>query len=242
MSRFKTTGDKLKEVLKLMDLCKNTIKITFSQNELIFNSMDASRTSLMNGSISYAMFDEYVGDGEEIYIDIKNFDSILKRAKKNAATLTIKGSVIEVTEKNTTWKVNQLAEGIKPPTPKFEPTNYCTLSAEQFNEEMSRVLDEGDFITLEMDSQHLKLSCNDDTKKDIIVSNIPLTEFSSQEYIADVKSSFGSNFFETLMKDITKTSKVQLGIGTDYPLLVRIFSDDGLYTVDYYVAPRVEQD
>ena len=94
MSRFKTTGDKLKEVLKLMDLCKNTIKITFSQNELIFNSMDASRTSLMNGSISYAMFDEYVGDGEEIYIDIKNFDSILKRAKKNAATLTIKGSVI----------------------------------------------------------------------------------------------------------------------------------------------------
>ena len=52
MSRFKTTGDKLKEVLKLMDLCKNTIKITFSQNELIFNSMDASRTSLMNGSIS----------------------------------------------------------------------------------------------------------------------------------------------------------------------------------------------
>ena len=134
MSRFKTTGDKLKEVLKLMDLCKNTIKITFSQNELIFNSMDASRTSLMNGSISYAMFDEYVGDGEEIYIDIKNFDSILKRAKKNAATLTIKGSVIEVTEKNTTWKVNQLAEGIKPPTPKFEPTNYCTLSAEQFNE------------------------------------------------------------------------------------------------------------
>ena len=136
MSRFKTTGDKLKEVLKLMDLCKNTIKITFSQNELIFNSMDASRTSLMNGSISYAMFDEYVGDGEEIYIDIKNFDSILKRAKKNAATLTIKGSVIEVTEKNTTWKVNQLAEGIKPPTPKFQPTNYGTLSAEQFNAEM----------------------------------------------------------------------------------------------------------
>jgi len=242
MSKFQTSGDKLKEILKVMDLCKNTIKISFTKDGMVFSSMDPSRVTLLKGTIKPTAFDEYQGDEENIYIDMKGFDSILKRVKKNAATLSVNGSQIEVTERNTTWKVSQLREDTSPPTPRFSPANDCIMTADQFSEELSRVLDDGDYITIHLNESALTVSCNTDAKKDIISTKIPLEELKGvNRGSVEAKSSFENSFFKNVIKDIPKGSLVDIGLDTDYPLSVRIFDENGTYDIYYYIAPRIEQ-
>lgn len=243
MSRFQTSGDKLKEILKVMDLCKNTIKITFSKDGMLFSSMDPSRVTLLRGTIKPTAFDDYQGDDEDVFIDMKGFESILKRVKKNAATLKVIGSEIEVTEKNTTWKVSQLREDVSPPTPKFSPANDCIMAADQFSEELSRVLDEGDYITMHLNKDTLTISCNTDAKRNIISTKIPLDELKGMNRGTDeAKSSYENTFFKNVIKDIPKGCLIDIGLDTDYPLSLRIFDESGTYDIYYYIAPRIEQE
>ena len=242
MPKFTTTGDKLKDLLKLMDVCNNYTKLTFRPDSLTFTSIDPSRTCMLVGKVNPQIaFNSYEGEGESIYIDIKDFDTVLKRVKKNDASFTVENGEITVKEKNTTWSVRMLDDCTSPPTPNLETENSFTIGVSAFEEEVTRAMDGGDILSFTLGEDGITITGKEDYKKGI-TTVVPKEDLTEYVYNNPATSSYSKTFMEDAFKVLPKDVVLKVGVDDAYPLVMKILSPNNAYEATLYVAPRLNEE
>ena len=243
MPKFTTTGDTLKNLLKYMDICNNHTKLDFEKDKMTFVSIDPSSTCMLVGNINPAIaFDSYEAERDTIIIDVKDFDTILKRIKKNKASFEVTDmKAIIVKEGNTTWNVRSIDDDSRFPRPDLSTDNSFTLSSEKFIEELTRAMDGGDVVDIEI-KEDCVILCGMSEYSTPIITRIPAEELTNLCYVNDSRSQFTKSFLEDLLKHVPSGVSIRVGVDNQYPLCITITASDNSYSINYYLAPRIEED
>lgn len=241
MTTITTTGDKIKEMMSLFSICNNPVRLKFTTEGLKFAVIDPSNTALMNGVFAPAYFTAYQAAEEDIFIDVKNFDTVLKRLKKDSATLNISEGEIEIKEKNTTWKVRPIECEDIPPIPKIDPENSITMDAATFISEVERIADVGDAMRFNITDDGMSIEGIDGYKTPVTTS-IPRDQFKTFAICAPAKAGYTTTYITDLMKGLPKGMELALRIDSDYPMRIDLTTEDKTCKISYFLAPRLEEE
>lgn len=246
---FKTTGDTLKAIVKFFGMCKNTVRLEFKPDGIQFYSMDLAHVSVVNGNLNQALFEDYKGNNEVVYLDVSKFDNVVKRFKNNEASVELDGKGgFAVREKNTRWTVPLYVGGDQFGTriPQFSYERDVEMSGATFIDELQRMLDAGTSLTFELNEDKvLNMSAGDYEQPSVTFTVIKTPDITGGTFggVGKCVAHYGSSPFEDMKGAIPKDYTVKICFSEDAPLTININNKSGglkpTVDISWFTAPMI---
>ena len=226
MAEIYLDKDEIKQLLKIARLSGDTVKFTTEDNKLFIWTMNEANT--------VAVIWERPAKGEfNFAVDGKILATVLSRfVKHDAITLDVGESILTISDKNRTFKINLNAEVGK--LPKFDKVKH-TAKITVFNSDVLADLfsDAGaisDIVEFTVKDGLLTVRAKGDTIEFLGEADVEMADIEGK-----AKAKFQSNYLLDALK-LTEPSEIHLG--KDQPM--KIIGQPEIGTIEIWIAPTVE--
>ena len=228
-----------KNILMTAELVMNEIKFEVDNDGLRLKGMDGGKTSFFSADFKREYFDEYSIDAPEtITVDASELNKVMKRIKNTdevCATINNEGMSLRVNGTKT-FKINALNSDMDTPNlPNMEFPVKAIVDFEDFKDSVNDSKLYSDAFSIESRDGNIMVSANGvlgDYESELLVGD---------EIVDGCKSVFRSDLIISFFKLGDLSDRVNVNMGTNFPILMVVTDELDEATVKLLVAPRIEE-
>jgi proliferating cell nuclear antigen len=208
---------------------------------------DPGNVSMVVARIPREDFEKYDSGFTEVGIDVQRmYDTIKSFAIQDLAKIKVNSASSEILlqQKNLSYGIGLIDPAAITKIPKLPDLDAqlrakAVLSGEIFKRMITVTDKVSDVVTFRTDDTGFYAESEGGVERVTVgLSDADLVDFNKQES----RSRFSLEYLKEFAKVVGKEDFVELRIGKDYPLFMRIKNNDFKTTVDFILAPRIEED
>lgn len=228
-----------KNILMTAELVMNEIKLEVDSDGLRFKGMDGGKTSFFSADFKRAYFDDFTIDvPETVSVDASELNKVMKRIKNTddvCVEIDNVGMTLRVNGKKT-FKINALNSDME--TPNLPNMEFPVHAMVDFNDLKDSIADSklyADSFAIESKDGNLVVSANG-----------VLGDYESELLVGDdvedgCRSVFRSDLILSFFKLGDLSDRIDVNMGTNFPILMVVNDELDEATVRLLVAPRIEE-
>ena len=238
-------SDTLKGLVNIMSTLIDEVKFTITADGMMMKAVDAAHVAMIEMKVGKGAFESYSAQDCEMGLDLDKVKGVLKLASsgdvikmqqdESAGRLVFK--VGNITRRMNLVDTSNLSD---PKVPRMELSSKITVSVDELQKGIRAAESISDHITLRATPEYFDLSCEGDTDSSSL--RLEKSSLSALEVEAEVCSMFPLDYFSNIIKAIPAGTTVNIGLDNDYPVKLFFTLADGNATVEYLLAPRIENE
>jgi len=241
---IKTTN--LRKALHGVATLVSEAKLTINDGFKI-RARDPGNIAMVVVTVPKEDFEKYDGGFIEVGVDVERmYDTIKGFTAQDLAKIKVNSANSEILlqQKNLRYSVGLIDPAAITKTPKLPDLDAqlkakAVLSGDIFKRMIAVTEKVADVVTFRTDNTGFYAESEGDVERITVgLSEADLVDFNKQES----KSRFSLEYLKEFAKVVSKEDFVELRIGKNYPLFMRIKNNDFKTTVDFILAPRIEEE
>jgi len=237
----------LEHFLKPVSTITDEGGLTVDENGITMRVVDPANVCMVSVSLKNEGIEEYSYGKGKIGLPVERMLKLLGSAKKDDEILVEylpERNRIRMAFGNLRYDVALLdLDGIKkePKMPKIEVPVKTMMEGKEFRRVVMSANKISDCITFKANADGIIIESEGETSDMLFeMEKEDMIDFSISSDAREVKSSFSLDYMEDLSKIMAESDEITMRFGADYPcMLVGTFAD-GHGTVEYLLAPRIE--
>jgi len=237
----------LEHFLKPVSTITDEGALRIDENGIMMRVVDPANVCMVTVSLKNEGIEEYLSGKGKIGLPVERLLKLLGSATKDDEILVKylpERNRIRMAFKNLRYDVALLdldAMRKEPKAPKIEVPVKATMDSKEFRRVVMSANKISDRITFKANADGITIESTGETsdmsfrmeKEDII-------DFSISPDAREVKSSFSLDYMDGISKAMSDSGNITMRFGKDYPCIVAGTFADGYGTVEYLLAPRID--
>ena len=211
---------------------------TFTENGMSIRALDKSHIAFMCVDIDKYFFDEYECDNELAYLDINQLGKIMKRCKSNdIMLLDVDGTNAKITfkgESSRSFTLRLIDEEYQSPNPpEIDYPVNLNIPTVVLNDALTDMGIYSDNLSIGVDEIQVifRADGNFGEAETNYIHGEKVTEF--------VQSQFSIEKLKEIMKTKGFSESLEIGLGDDMPLTIKMSNASDDAHISYMLAPRI---
>ena len=222
--------------------------LTVDENGILIRVIDPANVCMVSVSLKHEGIEEYSSGKGKIGLPVERMLKLLGSAKKDDEILVEylpERNRIRMAFGNLRYDVALLSLDTinkEPKVPKIELPVKTTMDGKEFRRVVMSANKISDCITFKANADGIIIESTGETSDmSFRMEKEDMIDFSISSDAREVKSSFSLDYMDDISKIMAERGEITMRFGTDYPcMLVGTFAD-GHGTVEYLLAPRIEE-
>ncbi len=238
-------SDTLKGLVNIISTLIDEVKFTITAEGMTLKAVDPAHVAMIEMNVGKGAFESYSASDCEMGLDLDKVKGVLKLAgsgdvirmeqDENAGRLVFK--VGNITRRMNLVDTSSLSD---PKVPHLDLSSNISVAVDELQKGIRAAESISDHITLTATPEYFDLSCEGDT--DLSSLRIDKDSLVELTVSGEVTSMFPLDYLSTIIKAIPAGTVVKIGLDNDYPVKLNFALADGNATVDYLLAPRIENE
>jgi len=235
--------DLMKTIVETLGVVVEEARLDFKENGLFVRVVDPSHVAMIKMEVDSAAFDTWEVDETNLGLEIRKLKDMLSLGATDMVDLTYNDDT-----GTATVNIGRIDRNIRPldnstlnppNVPDLELPCGVTISGAELAKALRAGRQVGELVTLSLDDK--KFSVNVKQIDEVHV------EFTKDDLVAldcsqAAKSQYSLSYLIPLSKVFQGIENVNVRFGENFPLKLNFDFADGAGTVEYFLAPRVEND
>lgn len=235
--------DLMKTIVETLGVVVEEARLDFKENGLFVRVVDPSHVAMIKMEVDSAAFDTWEVDETNLGLEIRKLKDMLSLGATDMVDLTYNDDT-----GTATVNIGRIDRNIRPldnstlnppNVPDLELPCGVTISGAELAQALRAGRQVGELVTLSLDDN--KFSVNVKQIDEVHV------EFTKEDLVAldcgqAAKSQYSLSYLIPLSKVFQGIENVNVRFGENFPLKLNFDFADGAGTVEYFLAPRVEND
>jgi len=235
--------DLMKTIVETLGVVVEEARLDFKENGLFVRVVDPSHVAMIKMEVDSAAFDTWEVDETNLGLEIRKLKDMLSLGATDMVDLTYNDDT-----GTATVNIGRIDRNIRPldnstlnppNVPDLELPCGVTISGAELAQALRAGRQVGELVTLSLDDK--KFSVNVKQIDEVHV------EFTKDDLVAldcsqAAKSQYSLSYLIPLSKVFQGIENVNVRFGENFPLKLNFDFADGAGTVEYFLAPRVEND
>ncbi|MGB1588914.1 MAG: DNA polymerase sliding clamp [Candidatus Poseidoniaceae archaeon] len=235
--------DLMKTIVETLGVVVEEARLDFKENGLFVRVVDPSHVAMIKMEVDSAAFDTWEVDETNLGLEIRKLKDMLSLGATDMVDLTYNDDT-----GTATVNIGRIDRNIRPldnstlnppNVPDLELPCGVTISGAELAQALRAGRQVGELVTLSLDDK--KFSVNVKQIDEVHV------EFTKEDLVAldcgqAAKSQYSLSYLIPLSKVFQGIENVNVRFGENFPLKLNFDFADGAGTVEYFLAPRVEND
>lgn len=238
-------SDTLKGLVNIISTLIDEVKFTITPEGMILKAVDPSHVAMIELNIGKGAFESYSASDCEMGLDLDKIKGVLKlassgdiiRMEKDDSTGRLIIKVGNITRRMNLVDTSNLSD---PKVPRLELSSAITVSVDELAKGIRAAESISDHITLLATPAYFDLSCEGDTDSSSL--RLGASDVIELNVTSETSSMFPLDYFANIIKAIPSGTAVKIGLDNDYPVKLIFALADGNATVEYLLAPRIENE
>ena len=235
----------MRTIVETVNVVVEEARLDFSKNGLEIRVVDPSHVAMIQMKIDSAAFDTWDVSDIKLGVEIKKLKEMVSLA---AASELIHLNYSEDIG-NLTLNIGKIDRNIRPldnstltpPTlPELKLPCKVTISGADFTQALRAARQVGDLVNFSIDANSFTVHVLGST--DSVTVAFDKEELQHIECDGPARSQYSLTYLVPLSKTFGSLESVNIGFGENYPLSMSFSFHDGAAEVQYFLAPRVEND
>ena len=244
MFRAKVDPSILQQALGAATVLVSEAKVHFNQDGMTIRTVDPANVGMIDLSLTPSAFQEFTSYNTRISVDIERIEEIASKARDGQLlemSMDIENRDLEMKLDGYKFDLSlidseSVHSGKDPST--LDPDSVIQIKGSELMRAVDMAGMFSDQVVFAVDGEKQEFSVNaigDNNEMRVTLTDEELVggEFSK------AKSIYSIQYLRDMGSAIPKDSVVDLGIGTEYPLMMEFSIADGQGTVTYGLAPRI---
>jgi len=233
----------MKTIVETLGVVVEEARLDFKENGLFARVVDPSHVAMIKMEVDSAAFDTWEVDETNLGLEIRKLKDMLSLGATDMVDLTYNDDT-----GTATVNIGRIDRNIRPldnstlnppNVPDLELPCGVTISGAELAQALRAGRQVGELVTLSLDDK--KFSVNVKQIDEVHV------EFTKDDLVAldcsqAAKSQYSLSYLIPLSKVFQGIENVNVRFGENFPLKLNFDFADGAGTVEYFLAPRVEND
>lgn len=233
----------MKTIVETLGVVVEEARLDFKENGLFVRVVDPSHVAMIKMEVDSAAFDTWEVDETNLGLEIRKLKDMLSLGATDMVDLTYNDDT-----GTATVNIGRIDRNIRPldnstlnppNVPDLELPCGVTISGAELAQALRAGRQVGELVTLSLDDN--KFSVNVKQIDEVHV------EFTKEDLVAldcgqAAKSQYSLSYLIPLSKVFQGIENVNVRFGENFPLKLNFDFADGAGTVEYFLAPRVEND
>ncbi len=233
----------MKTIVETLGVVVEEARLDFKENGLFVRVVDPSHVAMIKMEVDSAAFDTWEVDETNLGLEIRKLKDMLSLGATDMVDLTYNDDT-----GTATVNIGRIDRNIRPldnstlnppNVPDLELPCGVTISGAELAQALRAGRQVGELVTLSLDDK--KFSVNVKQIDEVHV------EFTKEDLVAldcgqAAKSQYSLSYLIPLSKVFQGIENVNVRFGENFPLKLNFDFADGAGTVEYFLAPRVEND
>ncbi len=233
----------MKTIVETLGVVVEEARLDFKENGLFVRVVDPSHVAMIKMEVDSAAFDTWEVDETNLGLEIRKLKDMLSLGATDMVDLTYNDDT-----GTATVNIGRIDRNIRPldnstlnppNVPDLELPCGVTISGAELAQALRAGRQVGELVTLSLDDK--KFSVNVKQIDEVHV------EFTKDDLVAldcsqAAKSQYSLSYLIPLSKVFQGIENVNVRFGENFPLKLNFDFADGAGTVEYFLAPRVEND
>ena len=233
----------MKTIVETLGVVVEEARLDFKENGLFVRVVDPSHVAMIKMEVDSAAFDTWEVDETNLGLEIRKLKDMLSLGATDMVDLTYNDDT-----GTATVNIGRIDRNIRPldnstlnppNVPDLELPCGITISGAELAQGLRAGRQVGELVTLSLDDK--KFSVNVKQIDEVHV------EFTKEDLVAldcgqAAKSQYSLSYLIPLSKVFQGIENVNVRFGENFPLKLNFDFADGAGTVEYFLAPRVEND
>jgi len=233
----------MKTIVETLGVVVEEARLDFKENGLFVRVVDPSHVAMIKMEVDSAAFDTWEVDETNLGLEIRKLKDMLSLGATDMVDLTYNDDT-----GTATVNIGRIDRNIRPldnstlnppNVPDLELPCGVTISGAELAQALRAGRQVGELVTLSLDDK--KFSVNVKQIDEVHV------EFTKDDLVAldcsqAAKSQYSLSYLIPLSKVLQGIENVNVRFGENFPLKLNFDFADGAGTVEYFLAPRVEND
>ena len=238
-------SDTLKGLVNIISTLIDEVKFTITPEGMILKAVDPSHVAMIELNIGKGAFESYSASDCEMGLDLDKIKGVLKlassgdiiRMEKDDSTGRLIIKVGNITRRMNLVDTSNLSD---PKVPRLELSSAITVNVDELGKGIRAAESISDHITLLATPAYFDLSCEGDTDSSSL--RLGASDVIELNVTSETSSMFPLDYFANIIKAIPSGTAVKIGLDNDYPVKLIFALADGNATVEYLLAPRIENE
>ena len=252
--KVKYTEKFINSIDAVYELLKDETTLEIGKEGMRISALDGANVSQVVLKVKPEAFEDFDLDRTElISIDMEKFQAVLKRVKDDDGQLTLETdnkklyiiSGEDDSFRKFTLPLIDMDEKLAKPPKVTDFQFMAQLNAEYLDKSIKDMLIASDNALFEYNDGIFRICADGDLGKVEVVEDADTSEhlkvFEPKKSTEAIKSRYSLDYLKKIIKARKVTDNMQIMFSKDYPLRL-IFSDPDVLSLEYILAPRVEND
>jgi proliferating cell nuclear antigen len=245
MFKAEIKSDTLKGLVNIISTLMDEVKFSIDAEGMSLKAVDPAHVAMIELTIGSKAFESYAADNTEIGLDLDKVKSVLKLAssgdmismEQDADHGRIVFKVGNITRRMNLVDTTSMSD---PKVPQLTLNSRIGVDVSELQKGIKAAESISDHIALKASPEGFELSCEGDT--DAVSLKLEGDKLVSLDANATVCSLFPLDYFSNIVKAIPADTTVNIELDTDFPVKLVFDIADNNGSVNYLLAPRIEND
>ncbi|MDE0869159.1 MAG: DNA polymerase sliding clamp [Candidatus Poseidoniaceae archaeon] len=237
--------DLMSKIIETLGVVVEDARFDFGENGLEIRVVDPSHVAMIQMNIDSAAFDTWELDETKLGLELRKIKELVSLGGPTDMIEMAYGDETGVLTVNL-GKIDRNIRPLdnttmNPPTlPELKLPCQVTISGSDFTQALKAARQVGDLVNFSIDENTFTVHVLGST--DSVTVTFNKDELQHLECDGPARSQYSLTYLVPLSKIFGNLQSVNLGFGENYPLSMSFNFHDGAAEVQYFLAPRVEND
>jgi proliferating cell nuclear antigen len=237
--------DLMSKIIETLGVVVEDARFDFGENGLEIRVVDPSHVAMIQMNIDSAAFDTWELDETKLGLELRKIKELVSLGGPTDMIEMAYGDETGVLTVNL-GKIDRNIRPLdnttmNPPTlPELELPCKVTISGSDFTQALKAARQVGDLVNFSIDENTFTVHVQGSTDSVTVAFN--KDELQHMECEKPARSQYSLTYLVPLSKIFGNLESVNIGFGENYPLSMSFNFHDGAAEVQYFLAPRVEND
>jgi len=237
--------DLMSKIIETLSVVVEDARFDFGENGLQVRVVDPSHVAMIQMDIDAAAFDTWELDTTSLGLEIRKIKELVSLGGPTDLIEMAYGDetgVLTVNLGKIDRNIRPLDNStMTPPTlPALELPCKVTISGADFTQALRAARQVGDLVNFSIDENSFTVHVQGST--DSVTVAFDKEELQHIECDGPARSQYSLTYLVPLSKIFGNLQSVEIGFGENYPLSMSFSFHDGAAEIQYFLAPRVEND
>ena len=237
--------DLMSKIIETLGVVVEDARFDFGENGLEIRVVDPSHVAMIQMNIDSAAFDTWELDETKLGLELRKIKELVSLGGPTDMIEMAYGDETGVLTVNL-GKIDRNIRPLdnttmNPPTlPELKLPCKVTISGSDFTQALKAARQVGDLVNFSIDESTFTVHVQGSTDSVTVAFN--KDELQHMECEKPARSQYSLTYLVPLSKIFGNLESVNIGFGENYPLSMSFNFHDGAAEVQYFLAPRVEND
>ena len=235
----------ISKIVDTLGVVVEDAKFEFKEGGLHTRVVDASHVAMIKLDVDSAAFDTWELDEVNLGLELKKIKDLVKLGapteliemswNETSGTLNLNLGLIDKSLR----PIDESAI-VSPQVPPLEQKSIVRIDGAILSTALEAASQAGDLVSFSLDADHFTIHVQG--QSETVTVKFGKDELDHIQCESPIRSQYSLTYLVPLSKVFKSMGNVQIGFGDSYPLSLQFSFNEGAAEVNYFLAPRVENE